>query len=166
MYIQLSYIRSYIYYKMKIEEHIISVNLPSHKKAILNLLITSQWLNDEISDVLKPFDISSQQFNVLRILKGRKGRPANLSSIQKRMLAKNSNATRLVDKLILKNLVVKKICEANKRKIEIFITNEGEDLLNNLNQVVESKEQSIINQLTADEQIILTELLTKIRNNE
>lgn len=151
---------------MKIEEHIISVNLPSHKKAILNLLITSQWLNDEISDVLKPFDISSQQFNVLRILKGRKGRPANLSSIQKRMLAKNSNATRLVDKLILKNLVVKKICEANKRKIEIFITNEGEDLLNNLNQVVESKEQSIINQLTADEQIILTELLTKIRNNE
>lgn len=151
---------------MKIEDQIISTSLPDYKKAILNLLITSQWLNDEISDVLKPFDISSQQFNVLRILKGRKGKPANLSSIQKRMLAKNSNATRLVDKLILKNLVVKKICEANKRKIEIFITNEGENLLNNLNQVVENKEQSIINQLTADEQIILTELLTKIRNNE
>lgn len=148
---------------MKIEEHIQSVALPVYKKAIVNLLFTSHWLNDEISDVLKPFDISTQQFNVLRILKGRKGKAANLSSIQKRMIAKNSNATRLVDKLIMKGLVIKETCEANKRKVEIFITNQGEIFLEKLNKVVEDKEQKIVAQLTEEEQHTLTELLTKIR---
>lgn len=151
---------------MQIEDHIQSVALPAYKKAIVNLLFTSHWLNDEISDVLKPFDVSSQQFNVLRILKGRKGKAANLSSIQKRMIAKNSNATRLVDKLILKGLVTKETCEANKRKVEIFITAEGETLLQQLNEVVESKEQQIVANLSANEQELLTELLTKIRNTK
>lgn len=151
---------------MKIEEHIQSVALPVYKKAIVNLLFTSHWLNDEISDVLKPFDISTQQFNVLRILKGRKGKAANLSSIQKRMIAKNSNATRLVDKLIMKGLVIKETCEANKRKVEIFITNQGEIFLEKLNKVVEDKEQKIVAQLTEEEQHTLTELLTKIRSTK
>lgn len=151
---------------MKIEEHIQSVALPVYKKAIVNLLFTSHWLNDEISDVLKPFDISTQQFNVLRILKGRKGKAANLSSIQKRMIAKNSNATRLVDKLIVKGLVIKETCEANKRKVEIFITNQGEIFLEKLNKVVEDKEQKIVAQLTEEEQHTLTELLTKIRSTK
>lgn len=151
---------------MKIEEHIQSVALPVYKKAIVNLLFTSHWLNDEISDVLKPFDISTQQFNVLRILKGRKGKAANLSSIQKRMIAKNSNATRLVDKLIVKGLVIKETCEANKRKVEIFITNQGEIFLEKLNKVVEDKEQKIVAQLTDEEQHTLTELLTKIRSTK
>jgi DNA-binding MarR family transcriptional regulator len=150
---------------MKIEEHLQSIALPAYKKAIVNLLFTSHWLNDEISDVLKPFDISTQQFNVLRILKGRKGKAANLSSIQKRMIAKNSNATRLVDKLILKGLVIKETCEANKRKVEIFITAEGELLLEKLNTVVESKEQHIVAKLSEEEQHTLTELLTKIRHS-
>lgn len=149
---------------VKIEDHIQSIALSAYKKAIVNLLFTGHWLNDEISEVLKPFDISIQQFNVLRILKGRKGKAANLSSIQKRMIAKNSNATRLVDKLIVKDLVIKRTCESNKRKVEIFITQEGEFLLDQLNKVVESKEQGIIARLSDKEQEELTKLLTKIRN--
>ena len=82
---------------------------------------------EEYREVLKTFDISLQQFNVLRILRGRKGKPANLQTVQKRMIHKMSNTTRLVDKLIIKKLVVRKTCKENRRKIEITIsTDQGQ----------------------------------------
>ena len=74
---------------------------------------------DRFLEILKPFDLSSEQYNVLRILRGQKGKPANMSVIQERMISKNSNTTRLVDKLIVKEFVIRKICPSNKRKMEI-----------------------------------------------
>lgn len=151
--------------EMKIENHIKSnKTLSLHKKMLINVLYTGNWLNDSISEVLKDFDISTQQFNVLRILKGRNGNPANLSDIQERMIAKNSNTTRLVDKLINKELVSKKKCPSNKRKVEILITASGLIFLDQVNEVVENREANIIKHLNEEEIEQLNALLNKLRN--
>ena len=88
------------------------------KNTVVGILKAGSKVEEHLGEVLKAFDISLQQFNVLRILRGRKGIPANLQTVQKRMIHKMSNTTRLVDKLILKKLVVRKACKENRRKID------------------------------------------------
>ncbi len=150
---------------MNIEDHIqSSQKLSTEKRVLINILYTGNWLNELISEGLKDFDISTQQFNVLRILKGRKGIPANLSDLQERMISKNSNTTRIVDKLIKKELVTKKKCPSNKRKVEILITNRGLQFLEKLNKVVEKKETDIVQHMSKKELDELNKLLNKLRN--
>ena len=149
---------------MNIEDHIqTSLKMSPEKKVLINILYTGNWVNELISDALKDFDISTQQFNVLRILKGRKGEPANLSTIQERMIAKNSNTTRLVDKLVKKELVTKKKCPTNKRKVEILITHHGLEFLHQVNQVVEEKEKQIVQHMSKKDLESINKLLTKLR---
>lgn len=149
---------------MKIEEQIqTKKQLPVYKRALINTIYTSNWITDEMNSVLKPFDISTQQFNVLRILKGREGKATNLSTIQERMIAKNSNTTRLVDKLIKKELVEKQVCEANKRKVEINITPKGISFLDEVNLAVDNKEFEITQSLDNEELNHLSNLLTQLR---
>ncbi len=86
---------------MKIEDAIKSTSeLSVEKKTMLNIMYTQNLLAESFNEVLKPFDLSPEQFNVLRILRGQKGNPANMGMIQERMIAKTSNTTRLVDKLL------------------------------------------------------------------
>jgi len=94
-----------------------------------------------MTEALKPYDVSLQQFNVLRILRGQKGTPANLSTIQERMVSKMSNTTRLVDKLIRKELVVRVTCPTNRRKVDISITPAGLKLLEEIDGIVNRKEE-------------------------
>jgi DNA-binding MarR family transcriptional regulator len=148
---------------MKIEEHIKTKNLSEYKKVLINIIYTANFLNDEISAVLKPFDISIQQFNVLRILKGQKDKPANLSTIQDRMVSKMSNTTRLVDKLIDKKLVIRRICPDNRRKVEIMITDEGKFFLGKVNKSVETKELELTSNLKGEELKEINLLLNQIR---
>jgi DNA-binding MarR family transcriptional regulator len=148
---------------MEIEEHIKTKNIAEHKKALINIIYTANFLNDEISAVLKPFDISIQQFNVLRILKGQKEKPANLSTIQNRMISKMSNTTRLVDKLIEKDLVNRRVCPENRRKVEIIITNEGKKFLQLVNTTVENKELELTSDLNAEELQHINLLLNQLR---
>jgi hypothetical protein len=101
---------------------------------------------------------------VLRILRGQKGKPANMSVIQERMISKNSNTTRLVDKLILKELVIRKICPSNKRKMEITITEKGLDILKKLDPIVIEHENNLASHLTTEELTLLNNLLEKYRN--
>lgn len=149
---------------MKIEEEIqTKKKLPDYKRALINVIYTGNWITDEMNAVLKPYDISTQQFNVLRILRGRKNQTTNLSSIQERMIAKNSNTTRLVDKLIRKGLVEKQICETNKRKVEIQITEEGLEFINNVSNPIDQREQKITANLDNYQLDKLSELLTLLR---
>lgn len=138
--------------------------LPSSRKTVLNISYSSTWIKDEIASALKPFDISVEQFNVLRILRGQKGNPTNLQDIQDRMINKMSNTTRLVDKLILKNLVERFTCEKNRRKVDIFITEKGLNLLKELDPIVDYTETQITKNLNSDELETLNHLLTKLRN--
>lgn len=149
---------------MKIEEIIKSnVALKDAKKVILNIMYTQNVINDKFNEILKPYDLSGEQYNVLRILRGQKGNPANMCIIQERMLAKNSNTTRLIDKLLLKDLVTREVCPDNRRKIEVLITQKGLDVLTELDPKVDHHEQFFANNLTEDELQDLNNLLEKYR---
>jgi len=149
---------------MKIEDIIKTESpLPTSRKLIISLFSTTSWANDRISDVLKPCQISLPQFNVLRILRGQKGKPANLSTIQDRMVSKMSNTTRLVDKLIAKGLVERITCEKNRRKVEITITSNGIEFLTKLDPIIDKVEHEITDNLTPEEIENLTQLLNKLR---
>ncbi|MGY3792799.1 MarR family winged helix-turn-helix transcriptional regulator [Aquimarina sp. 433] len=154
-----------LYTQMNIEDIIkTNASLPLSKKAVINLFYTNSIINDQIHAVLKPFDISIQQFNVLRILKGQKGKPSNLSTIQERMVSKMSNTTRLVDKLISKGYVNRTICPSNRRKVEITITPLGIGFLDQTSIAVEGLEQKITSNLTEQELITFNRLLNKLRS--
>lgn len=149
---------------MKIEEVIKSnVALKDAKKVILNVMYTQNVVNDKFNEILKPYDLSGEQYNVLRILRGQKGNPANMCIIQERMLAKNSNTTRLIDKLLLKDLVTRNVCPDNRRKIEVLITQKGLDLLTELDPKVDEHEKLFANNLSEDEITLLNTLLEKYR---
>ena len=136
--------------------------LSNTKLCIITLLKTNSRVLEALGKVLKQHDISLQQFNVLRILRGQKGEAANLSTVQDRMVNRMSNTTRIVDKLIDKNFVQRSICEKNRRKIELFITEEGRSLLTLLDQVVDEVETQLTDQLNTDEKQNLVSLLNKI----
>ena len=117
-----------------------NIKLDDSKKIILNIIYTQNVITDKFNEIIKPYDLSSEQYNVLRILRGQKGSPANMSIIQERMLSKNSNTTRLIDKLLLKELVTREVCPNNRRKIEVLITNKGLELLKILDPKVAENE--------------------------
>ena len=150
---------------MKIEEVLKStVPMDVSKKIILNVLYTQNVLTESFNEILKPYEISGEQYNVLRILRGQKGNPANMCVIQERMLAKTSNTTRLVDKLLLKELVTREVCPENRRKIEVSITQKGLNVLKELDPKITEHEEFFSNNLNPDEIITLNHLLEKYRN--
>ena len=149
---------------MKIENVIKStVPLDDAKKVILNFTYTQNVIGDKFHEILKPYDISKEQYNVLRILRGQKGSPANMCIIQERMLSKNSNTTRLIDKLLLKDYVTREVCPDNRRKIEVLITQKGIDILAELDPIVLEHEKLFANNLTKQELEQLNILLEKFR---
>jgi len=149
---------------MEIEKVVKSnINLDDSKKIILNIIYTQNVVADKFNEIIKPYDLSSEQYNVLRILRGQKGRPANMCIIQERMLSKNSNTTRLIDKLLLKELVTREVCPENRRKIEVLITNKGLELLNILDPKVSEYENQFADNLSDTEKVQLNTLLEKYR---
>jgi DNA-binding MarR family transcriptional regulator len=149
---------------MKIEEVIKStVPLDAAKKVILNFTYTQIVIGDKFHEILKPYDVSREQYNVLRILRGQKGCPANLSIIQERMLSKSSNTTRLIDKLLLKDYVTREVCPENRRKIEVLITQKGLDILTELDPIILEHERLFADNLTQEELEQLNTLLEKYR---
>lgn len=150
---------------MNIEEIIKSrVQLSITKKVLLNLTYTKNFIGDKFSELLKPYGISSEQFNVLRILRGQEGNPLNMQDIQERMVAKNSNTTRLIDKLLKKELVERNTCSNNRRKIEVKITDNGLRILSELDPIIENHELFFTEKLSNKELETLNKLLEKIRN--
>ena len=158
MYIQI------LYLQMKIEEIIKSNSAISiEKRTVLNIMFSQNVIADAFNDILRSFDLSVEQFNVLRILRGQKGTPANMCIIQERMIAKTSNTTRLVDKLLLKGLVNREVCEENRRKMEVTITRKGMELLAELDPKIEAHEELFAQNLTSEELNLLNVLLEKYR---
>lgn len=148
---------------MKIEELLkTDQSLPPTRKLLLSILHITNLINDSISETLKPFEVSIPQFNVLRILRGQKGKPANLSTIQERMISKMSNTTRLVDKLITKEYVDRVVCEENRRKVEITITPKGLDFLKEIDPLIDKAESQITEDLSAEEIESFTQNLQKL----
>jgi DNA-binding MarR family transcriptional regulator len=151
---------------MTIEERIkASKQMTLPTRTVINLMYTSRQIEQTV-DQFKAYDLTMPQYNVLRILRGQKNTPANLSTIQERMIDKNSNTTRLVDKLIDKGLARRQQCESNRRKVEIFITENGLELLKGLDPVTEQTNLHIVSNLDENELNTLNKLLDKLRKDE
>ena len=140
-----------------------SKTLPLSRKTIINVFLSNTYFKDEMLSVLKPFDLSLEQFNVLRILRGQNEKPLNLQDIQDRMVNKMSNTTRLIDKLLLKGFVERNTCAKNRRKIEIFITQDGLKTLSVLDPIIDDIEQQMTSNLSQTELEQLNNLLTKLK---
>ena len=132
------------------------------KNAIISILQASAFISGVLLKGLKPHDISEQQFNVLRILRGQKGMAANLSTVQERMVHKMSNTTRLIDKLIQKKLVKRNVCVKNRRKIELFITEDGLDLLKKIDPISDEIEKKILSNISSQDLNSLISILNLI----
>ena len=136
--------------------------LPLQRRTIIHLMLINNHINDLMAQALKPFDVSLQQFNVLRILRGQKGKPANLSTLNERMVSRMSNTTRLVDKLIAKGLVQRNTCPENRRKVEIRLTDKGMDSLKDMDSAVEIAENELLGSFSSDQLKKLNALLDHI----
>ncbi len=150
---------------MGLEEEIKQKEFKSkQQRAYLNLIFTACHLNLEQTRFFKPYQLSTQQYNVLRILRGQNGKPITIGLIQERMLDVQSNASRLIDKLEEKKLVLRVACPKDKRQMDITITVNGLEILKELDDKLNNKESSI--SLTDTEADLLNDLLNKIREKK
>ncbi len=148
---------------MKIEDEIQQKGFETElNKMIINVSFTANWLNLRFAQSLKHYDISLQQFNVLRILRGQKGNPATVNMITDRMLDKNSNASRLIDKLKLKELVERRECPNDRRAVDVLITEKGLLLLLEIDKELNNMEKKM-QVLSEDELKTMNDLLDKFR---
>ncbi len=132
-------------------------------RAIHQIIRTGHWITDQVSAELKEFDISEPQYNVLRILNGQKGNPITVHQIQKQMVQRTSNVTRIVDKLIDKGLVDRHECSYNRRKMDITITRRGVEFLIKLDKKVHDFHKPMSDNLTPEEAQTLTKLIIKLK---
>jgi DNA-binding MarR family transcriptional regulator len=135
-----------------------------YQKAAINLIYSSNWMNEKIKSFFEEQDITSQQFNILRILRGAR-QPLSTLQIRDRMLDKMSDTSRIVDRLIKKSLVKKNTCQADRRLVDVVITKKGEKLLENLDQH-NNEMDMVLKNLTEEEARVLNMLLDKIRSPE
>ncbi|AQG79866.1 MarR family winged helix-turn-helix transcriptional regulator [Spirosoma montaniterrae] len=135
---------------------------PYHR-VMVNLIYTSNWVADSQTRMLKPFGLTLQQYNVLRILRGQFPNPVKVSDITERMLDKMSNASRLVDKLVAKKLVLRTECPSDRRAVDVVITDAGLALLKRLDVYQGEWDTIHRDKLTEDEAVQLSHLLDRLR---
>lgn len=134
-----------------------------YEKAMVNILYTGSWLHNTHAAQLKKHDITPEQYNVLRILRGSYPKPLMLGEVSCRMLDKNSNATRLVEKLRQKGLVKRELCPTNRRQVDIVVTEKGLSMLTKIDN--ESGEWlDTLKNITKTEAQELNRILDKLRS--
>lgn len=154
----------YILSDMKLEEAIQQQKFISeHQKAHLNILYTASWLSQCTTSILKPYGLTTQQFNILRILRGRHPEPATVKLLTERMIDKMSNASRLVDKLLAKGFVERCTSKEDRRRVDVSITAEGLALLERASHDLEIGLRFEDGNLSQSEAVSLNELLDKLR---
>ncbi|RPI72757.1 MAG: MarR family transcriptional regulator [Ignavibacteriales bacterium] len=148
---------------MSIEEEISQEHFRNkHHKSAVNVIYTFNWLYEKTMELLKPFGLTIQQFNILRILRGQHPEPATVKLLKERMMDKMSDASRLVEKLRKKGLVDRRICDKDRRNVDVLITEEGLLLLKNIDSH-EKEFDKIMANLSSEEMDQLNDLLDKLR---
>ena len=138
----------------------INSSFPNDKvKALLNIIYTANWINNYQNTFFRPFGISPQQFNILRILKGA-NKPIKVQTIKERMLERSPNATRLMDKLCDKQLIERLPCPDDRRVVHINITEKGVALLE---EISKNSRKDLLEKLSNEEAEQLSNLLDKMR---
>jgi DNA-binding MarR family transcriptional regulator len=137
-----------------------------YQKLGINILFTAAWFGEKNRMALKDFDISLPQCNVLRILRGQKGKAISVAGLCERMIDKSSNASRIVDKLETRKLVSRRVCDKDRRQVDVFITEKGFSLLEELDEKVPTFKTIMSKQLSAKDAEALNFALDQIRNKQ
>ena len=132
-----------------------------YQKATVNIIFSAGWINEKIKAFFEPEDITSQQYNILRILRGSK-HPMSTLQIRERMLDKMSDTSRIVERLLKKGLVEKKICAADKRLVDVLISKKGLIVLDKLDKK-NPELDGMLKTLSPEEAKMLNSLLDKMR---
>ena len=135
-----------------------------YQKSIVNLIYTYNWMNEQMKNVFDRYEITTQQYNILRILRGA-GEPLSTLQIRQRMLDKMSDTSRIVDRLIKKELVKKTICKSDRRLVDVIISEKGKKLLERLDTCNEDLD-AVFENLSVNDAKKLNQLLDKIRNGK
>ncbi|MFT4543567.1 MAG: MarR family 2-MHQ and catechol resistance regulon transcriptional repressor [Bacteroidia bacterium] len=133
------------------------------QKAMVNIFYTEGWLRNRLAETLKPHELTSQQYNVLRILRGSNPKPMSTSCVRSRMLDKMSDVSRIVDRLFKKTLVDKQLCSTDKRLVDVFITDAGLILLDKIDESMDGMDKMFSN-ITDGEAETLNQILDKLRD--
>lgn len=129
---------------MSLEEEIKQVKFHSqYHKLVVNIMHTASWLENHHQHMMKEFGVTLPQFNVLRILRGQKGKPLSINELIERMIDKSSNASRIVDKLESKQYVLRRVCSNDRRQVEVTITEKGLGLLKEMDEPIKSLELQV-----------------------
>ncbi len=148
---------------MKIQEQLTEGNFENEQHRLrVNLLYSSYWLGDRISDFLKPHDITQQQFNILNILRSQHPNPVSTKDLREQMVINNSDTSRLLDRLIEKDLAWKRPCPHDGRLIQAFISDNGQKLLSLIDSDI-SNLDAVMDNLSEKETHVLNQLLNKMR---
>ena len=132
-----------------------------YQKAGINLIYTFNWMSEQMKDLFEKHGLTSQQFNILRILRGA-GQPLSTLQIRQRMLDKMSDTSRIVDRLILKEFAKKVVCKSDKRLVDVSITDKGKKLLIKLDESQDEMD-AVLSNLSETDAKTLNKLLDKIR---
>ncbi|MCS6824917.1 MAG: MarR family transcriptional regulator [Cytophagaceae bacterium] len=133
------------------------------EKVVVNIFFTYHWLNNLSREFFKKYNITAQQYNVLRILRGQHPKPSSINTLKERMLDRECDASRLVVRLKSKGLLERKICENDKRAVDISITKKGLDLLSKIDKELPERNSKLTANLSLAELRQLNFLLDKIR---
>ena len=136
-----------------------------NQKALINIIYTYHWVTERVKQFLSAENITHQQFNILRILRGSDPQPLSTLTIRERMLDRMSDTSRIVDRMVLKGLVYKRVCSSDKRLVDVSLTQEGKKMLSRLDKK-EAEMDLIISSLNNDQLEKLNALLDKVRNKE
>ena len=151
------------YMNMGIEKDIQQARFRNaHQKASINLIYTIGWIRDRTKCIFEAEDITPQQFNILRILRGSYPQPLSTLQIRERMLEKMSDTSRIVDRLIAKGLVKKVTCKSDRRLVDVIITDKGKKLLEKLD-LTQDELDAVLGNLSETDANTLSDLLDKIR---
>lgn len=134
----------------------------AYQKLMVNIMFSHNWLSGKQKTFFKDYDITLKQYNILRILRGA-GQPISTLTIRERMLDKMSDASRIVDRLEKKKLVIKSICKIDNRKVDVSLTNISEKLLAEIDANI-NKLENEFNNLDHKEALQLSHLLDKMRS--
>jgi DNA-binding MarR family transcriptional regulator len=149
---------------MRLEEEIKQKEFRNENhKAIVNLIYTFNWLDSKARDFFKKYDLTPQQFNILRILRGQNPNPCTINLLKERMLDKECDASRIVERLRLKELLERKESKLDRRAVDIIISEKGIELLEEIDKRIDNF-NNIISSLSKEDLIQLNHLLDKARN--
>lgn len=134
-----------------------------YQKATINIIFSANWLHERINVFLEEEDITQQQFNIMRILRG-SGKPLSTLQIRERMLDKMSDTSRIVERMLKKGLVEKKICSTDKRLVDVILSEEGYTILEKIDRK-NTEMDNILQHISIDEAETLNRLLDKMRDH-